>query len=67
MEITWGQALHRNFLGQSPNWYKTLLLTFLVINPLLFFLVSPFLAGWLLIAEFIFTLGMALKLSLIHI
>lgn len=61
MEITWGQALHRNFLGQSPDWYKKLLLAFLVINPLLFFFVSPFLAGWLLIAEFIFTLGMALK------
>ena len=61
MEITWGQALHRNFLGQSPNWYKMLLLAFLIINPLLFFFVSPFLAGWLLIAEFIFTLGMALK------
>jgi len=61
MEITWGQALHRNFLGQSPNWYKILLLAFLIVNPLLFFFVSPFLAGWLLIAEFIFTLGMALK------
>jgi len=61
MEITWGQALHRNFLGQSPDWYKKLLLAFLVVNPLLFFFVSPFLAGWLLIAEFIFTLGMALK------
>ncbi|WP_239954761.1 sodium/proton antiporter NhaB [Pantoea sp. Z09] len=61
MEITWGQALHRNFLGQSPNWYKMLLLAFLIVNPLLFFFVSPFLAGWLLIAEFIFTLGMALK------
>ncbi len=61
MEIIWCQALHRNFLGQSPNWYKTLLLTFLVINPLLFFFISPFLAGWLLIVEFIFTLSMALK------
>ncbi len=61
MEITWGQALHRNFLGQSPNWYKMLLLAFLIVNPLLFIFVSPFLAGWLLIAEFIFTLGMALK------
>lgn len=61
MEMTFGQALHRNFLGQSPDWYKMLLLAFLVINPLLFFFVSPFLAGWLLVAEFIFTLGMALK------
>ncbi|MEZ3498856.1 sodium/proton antiporter NhaB [Pantoea sp. KPR_PJ] len=61
MEMTFGQALHRNFLGQSPDWYKTLILAFLIINPLLYFFVSPFLAGWLLVAEFIFTLGMALK------
>lgn len=61
MEMTWGQALQRNFLGQSPGWYKTLLLAFLLLNPLIFFFVSPFLAGWLLMAEFIFTLGMALK------
>lgn len=61
MEISYGQAFSRNFLGQSPNWYKGTLLLFLLLNPLLFFFVSPFLAGWLLVAEFIFTLGMALK------
>ncbi|EIP6810549.1 hypothetical protein HEL04_019295, partial [Escherichia coli] len=22
MEISWGRALWRNFLGQSPDWYK---------------------------------------------
>lgn len=61
MEITFRNALTRNFLGQSPNWYKLTLLAFLVINPLIYFWVSPFLAGWLLVVEFIFTLGMALK------
>ena len=61
MDISTGRAFTRNFLGQSPTWYKLTLLGFLVINPLLFFFVSPFLAGWLLVAEFIFTLGMALK------
>lgn len=61
MDISAGRAFMRNFLGQSPDWYKLTLLGFLVINPLLFFFVSPFLAGWLLVAEFIFTLGMALK------
>ncbi|MVZ10982.1 sodium/proton antiporter, partial [Enterobacteriaceae bacterium 8376wG6] len=30
-------------------------------NPLVFFFASPFIAGWLLVAEFIFTLAMALK------
>ncbi|WP_409932427.1 hypothetical protein, partial [Salmonella enterica] len=22
MEISWGRAMWRNFLGQSPDWYK---------------------------------------------
>ncbi|WP_226570594.1 sodium/proton antiporter NhaB [Mangrovibacter yixingensis] len=61
MEISIGRALYRNFLGQSPDWYKLALLIFLVINPLCFFFISPFVAGWLLVAEFIFTLAMALK------
>ena len=60
MDISYSRALWRNFLGQSPDWYKLTLLAFLVINPLLF-VVSPFAAGWLLVAEFIFTLAMALK------
>jgi NhaB family Na+:H+ antiporter len=34
---------------------------FLVINPILMLTVGPFIAGWILIAEFIFTLAMALK------
>lgn len=61
MEMSSGRALYRNFLGQSPDWYKLTLLAFLVINPLVFWFVSPFSAGWLLVAEFIFTLAMALK------
>ena len=61
METTYSRAFIKNFLGQSPNWYKVTILAFLIINPLIFFLVSPFLAGWLLVVEFIFTLGMALK------
>ncbi|HEY1844419.1 MAG TPA: Na(+)/H(+) antiporter NhaB [Buttiauxella sp.] len=61
MEMSTGRALYRNFLGQSPDWYKLAILCFLVINPLIFWFVSPFAAGWLLVAEFIFTLAMALK------
>ena len=60
MEISYGRALWRNFLGQSPDWYKLLLIIFLIINPLVF-LIHPFVAGWLLVVEFIFTLAMALK------
>ena len=53
-------ALAQNFMGDAPNWYKKLILAFLVINPILF-TVSPFYCGWLLVGEFIFTLAMALK------
>ena len=61
MTTTYGQAFLKNFLGASPDWYKLTIVGFLILNPLLFFFVNPFLAGWVLIAEFIFTLAMALK------
>ncbi|MGL4978803.1 MAG: Na(+)/H(+) antiporter NhaB [Plesiomonas sp.] len=61
MEITFSRAFLRNFLGKSPDWYKLAIICFLIINPILFFFVDPFVAGWTLIAEFIFTLAMALK------
>ena len=50
-----------NFLGKAPLWYKYTILGFLVLNPLVFFFVSPYLAGWLILIEFIFTLAMAIK------
>ena len=53
-------ALAANFLGHSPGWYKRTILLFLIVNPLLF-MVSPYLAGWALVLEFIFTLAMALR------
>ena len=55
-------AYSRNFLGNSPTWYKYTILGFLVINPIILF--SPlgsFITGWCLILEFIFCLAMALK------
>ncbi|NRA70155.1 MAG: sodium/proton antiporter NhaB [Gammaproteobacteria bacterium] len=55
------KAFMLNFLGKSPTWYKIAILSFLIINPIVFFLVNPFVAGWLLVVEFIFTLAMALK------
>lgn len=54
-------AFIHNFLGNSPVWYKWSIVAFLVINPILFYTVGPFIAGWVLILEFIFTLAMALK------
>ncbi|MGX9415757.1 Na(+)/H(+) antiporter NhaB [Vibrio sp. RC27] len=61
MPLTMGSAFIKNFLGHTPDWYKVLIIAFLIINPIVFFAVSPFAAGWLLVAEFIFTLAMALK------
>jgi NhaB family Na+:H+ antiporter len=55
-----GNVFFKNFLGDSPAWYKTALVFFLILNPILFAF-APIVAGWLLIAEFIFTLVMALK------
>ncbi|PID51298.1 MAG: sodium/proton antiporter [Pasteurellales bacterium] len=53
-------AVYKNFLGNSPEWYKLAIISFLVLNPILFF-INPFIAGWCLVVEFIFTLAMALK------
>ncbi len=61
MPMSLGNAFIKNFLGKAPDWYKVLIIAFLIINPIVFFLVDPFVAGWLLVAEFIFTLAMALK------
>ena len=54
------KAAGDNFLGHSAIWYKQAIIAFLIINPIVFAL-NPFVAGWLLILEFIFTLAMALK------
>ena len=61
MPISLGNAFIKNFLGKAPDWYKIAIISFLIINPLVFFFVDPFVAGWLLVVEFIFTLAMALK------
>jgi NhaB family Na+:H+ antiporter len=60
MAHTTAQALRENFLGNSPDWYKQTILLFLVINPIIA-VYSPYIAGWVLVLEFIFTLAMALK------
>ncbi len=61
MTKTLGGAFAKNFLGNTPDWYKMAIIAFLILNPILMFAVGPFIAGWVLIAEFIFTLAMALK------
>ncbi|NIB43879.1 sodium/proton antiporter NhaB [Pseudomaricurvus alkylphenolicus] len=61
MAQTLPQAFFKNFLGSAPIWYKQAIIFFLILNPLLLFTAGPFVTGWLLIGEFIFTLAMALK------
>jgi len=50
-----------NFLGQSPAWYKLTIVSFLLVNPLICHFISPFVAGWVILIQFIFTLACALK------
>ncbi|MGD8380315.1 MAG: sodium/proton antiporter, partial [Gammaproteobacteria bacterium] len=61
MQTTMGRAFAANFLGHSPDWYKLTIIGFLILNPIVLMGLGSFVAGWLLIAEFIFTLAMALK------
>ena len=61
MAKTLPQAFLSNLLGNSPDWYKLTIGAFLVANPILLVTAGPFVTGWLLIAEFIFTLAMALS------
>src|SRR5690554_7700919 len=61
MPTTIFSAFTSNFLGKAPVWYKQIIVLFLIVNPIVMYLLGPVSAGWLLIAEFIFTLAMALK------
>ncbi len=59
--LTMTQAFSKNFLGQSPTWFKLTIIAFLVLNPILVLVADPFITGWILIGEFVFCLAMALK------
>ncbi len=50
-----------NFLGQAPDWYKFTIVFFLFANPVLLAVAGPFVTGWCVVLEFIFTLAMALR------
>ncbi|WP_121667680.1 sodium/proton antiporter NhaB [Mesonia aquimarina] len=51
----------KNFLGNSPKWFKYAICFFLAFNVLSYFVLGPVVTAWFFIAEFIFTLAMALK------
>ena len=55
------RSMFANFLGGAAEWYKHTILLFLVVNPLLLLAAGPYFTGWVLLAEFIFCLAMALK------
>ncbi|MCX4024796.1 sodium/proton antiporter NhaB [Endozoicomonas sp. SM1973] len=61
MPSTLKSAFMHNFLGYAADWYKYTIIGFLIINPFILSLMGPTIAGWALVAEFIFTLAMALK------
>jgi NhaB family Na+:H+ antiporter len=50
-----------SFLGKSPNWFKYTMIGFLVFNVIFLYYLGPEKTAWIFIAEFIFTLAMALK------
>lgn len=54
-------AWFRNFLGHSPGWYKLTVVACLALNPLLLIMFGPVITSWLVVAQFIGALVMALK------
>ncbi len=55
------QIAYKEFLGNSPSWFKLAILTFLILAFPLKLLVGTTVLGWIFIAMFILTLAMALK------
>ncbi|AXT56553.1 sodium/proton antiporter NhaB [Aquimarina sp. MMG015] len=53
--------MFKYFLGNSPKWFKTVMIGFLIFNVFSFFFLGKTITSWIFIAEFIFTLAMALK------
>lgn len=54
-------VVFRAFLGHAPDWYKLTILAFLLINPAVLAVAGSFVAGWLILLQFIFALALALK------
>ena len=53
--------MFNSFLGNSPRWFKYSIIGFLIFNIFSFYILGPVITAWIFIAEFIFTLAMALK------
>ncbi len=61
MHKTIAQSVMDNFLGNAAGWFKLTIIFFLILNPIVLVAMGPFIAGWLLVGQFIFCLAMALK------
>ncbi len=46
MNPTMSHAFKKNFLGNSPGWYESAIIAFLVLNPLILYVFGPFVMGW---------------------
>ena len=55
------KILFDSFMGNSPKWYKKLIIFFILVNPLIVLTLGKFISGWLILAEFILTLTLSLK------
>ncbi|MDO6745503.1 sodium/proton antiporter NhaB [Tenacibaculum soleae] len=53
--------MFKYFLGNSPKWFKMTIICFLIFNIISLFVFGKTITAWIFIAEFIFTLAMALK------
>ncbi|MCG1037792.1 sodium/proton antiporter NhaB [Polaribacter sargassicola] len=53
--------MFKYFLGDSPKWFKMTMIGFLIFNIFSIFVLGKTITAWIFIAEFIFTLAMALK------
>ena len=57
-------TIFKSFLGTAPVWYKTCIISFLVLNPVLFTFAGPessFILGWIVLLQFIFTLVFSIQ------
>ena len=55
------QIAYREFLGNSPDWFKLSILIFLAVSFPLKLMLGTTVLGWMFLAMFILTLAMALK------
>eukprot|EP00941_MAST-03F_sp_MAST-3F-sp1_P003066 g3066.t1 len=55
------EAVWKLFLGNAASWYKMFIIFSLILNPLILVLFGKTACSWAVLAEFIFTLAMALQ------